>query len=204
MKKTKKRMDAKEIINIILIIILLICFVIIGKINYPKDENNKVIEPVVISILPEENVFIKSSANEVYKQMLSGDALIFFGLSNSKNSDYYAKAVDEVARDNGISEIMYYDVTIDRKNSNGTYGLIIEYLMDYLYKDDAGNTILHTPSFLIIKNGDIIYFDSLERLKANISEEDFWNDTNYNLKKAYIEAGINNYLSEPEELPNKS
>ena len=200
MKKTKRKPDTKDIINYILIVILLGCFVIIGKTHYPKDENNKVIEPVKISILDDDNVFVKSSANDVYKKMLSGDALIFFGLSNSKNSDYYAKAINEVAKSLSIGEVMYYDVSLDRKNSNGTYGLITEFLMDYLEKDDVGNIILHTPAFLIIKNDDIIYYDSLERLKANTSEEDYWNDYHYNLKKAYIEAGLTNYLAEVSDV----
>ena len=204
MKRTKKKADKKDIINYVIIIILLGCFVVIGKIHYPKDENNKVIEPVKIAILPDENVFVKSSANDVYKQLLSGDAIVFFGLSNSKNSDYYAKAVDEVAKELDIKEVMYYDVSTDRKNSNGTYGLILEYLTYYLEKDDTGNMILHTPSFLIVKDNIIIYFDSLERLKASMTEEDYWTDSNYNLKKAYIEAGLENYLNETDDsLSNK-
>ena len=80
------------------------------------------------------------------------------------------------------------------RNSNGTYELILEYLIDYLEKDDTGKMILHTPSFLVVKNNEIIFFDSLERIKANMQDEDYWTDYNYNLKKAYIEAGFNNYL----------
>ena len=159
-----------------------------------RDDNKKVIEPVQSTIIDKDNVFIKSSANDVYKKMQSGDALVFFGLPNRKNSDYYAKAVDEVSKKLGIKEVLYYDVLTDRKNSNGTYGLILEYLNDYLEKDDEGNVILHTPTFLIIKDNEIIYFDSLERIKANVSEDDYWNEYNYNLKKAYIEAGLDNYL----------
>ncbi len=194
MKNSKRKIDKRDIINYVLIVLLLGCFVVIGKIHYPKDENNKVIEPVKISILPDENVFVKSSANDVYKKILSGDAIVFFGLSNSKNSDYYAKAVDEVAKSLDMKDILYYDVSIDRKNSNGTYELILEYLIDYLEKDDNGKMILHTPSFLVVKNNEIIFFDSLERIKANMQDEDYWTDYNYNLKKAYIEAGFNNYL----------
>ena len=204
MKKRRKKPDKKDIINYILIVILLGCFVVIGKIHYPKDENNKVIEPVKISSLGDDNVFIKSSANEVYKKMLSGEGIIFLGLSNSKNSDYYAKAVDEVAKSLDIKDIMYYDVSTDRKNSNGTYGLITEYLINYLEKDDSGNPILHTPSLLIIKDNNIIFYDSLERLRANITEEDYWTDYNYNLKKAYIEAGLNSYLNDENETLSKN
>ena len=203
MKKTKRKLDAKDIINYILIIILLGCFVVIGKIHYPKDENNKVIEPVKIPILSDDNVFIKSSANDVYKKLISGDALVFFGLSNSKNSDYYAKAVDEAAKELNIKEVMYYDVTTDRKNSNGTYGLILEFLMDYLEKDDSGNMILHTPTFVIVKDKTIIYFDSLERLKASMNDEDYWTDYNYGLKKAYVEAGLENYLKQDDDSLSK-
>lgn len=193
-KKNKKKPTITDYVNTIIMIILLACFVIIGKQNYQKTEDNKVIEPIQSTILDKDNVFLKSSANDVYKQILSGDALVFFGLSNSKNSDYYAKAIDEVAKELDIKEVLYYDVLTDRKNSNGTYGLILEYLNHYLEKDDEGNVILHTPSFLIVKNNEIIYFDSLERIKADVTEDEYWDEYNYNLKKAYIEAGLKNYL----------
>ncbi len=203
MKKNKRKLDKKDIINYALIIILLGCFVVIGKINYPKDENNKVKEPVLISILPKDNVFVKYAANDVYKKIISGDALVFFGLSNSKNSDYYAKIVDEVTKEKDIKEVMYYDVLTDRKNSNGTYGLILEYLVDYLEKDDEGNVILHTPAFLVIKDQDILFYDSLARLKANVTEDEYWNDENYSLKKKYVEAAIDNYLTAVDEEEQK-
>ena len=198
MKKNRKKPTTTDYINYVLIVLLLVCFIIIGKQNYHKDENKKVIEPVQSVILDKDNVFIKSSANDVYKKMQSGDALIFFGLSNSKNSDYYAKAVDEAAKKLNIKDVLYYDVLTDRKNSNGTYGLILEFLNDYLEKDDTGNVILHTPAFLIIKDSEVIYYDSLERIKANMSDEDYWTDYNYNAKKALVEAGLINYLGEEE------
>ena len=192
--RKKKKITKIDYFNFGLIFLLLICFVIIGKQNYHKDENNKVVESVQSEILGKNNVFVKSSANDVYKKIESGNALVFFGISNSKNSDYYAKAVDEAAKDLEIKEVLYYDVLDDRKNSNGTYGLIIEYLNDYLEKDDMGKVFLHTPSFLIIKDNKVIYFDSLERIKANISDDEYWTTYNYSLKKAYIEAGLKNYL----------
>ena len=198
MKKNNKRTKL-DYLNYFLIVLLLICFIIIGKLNYPKNEENKVIEPVQSKILDKDNVFIKSSANEVYKKLISGDALVFFGLSNSINSDYYAKAIDEVAKSLEIKEVMYYDVLNDRKNSNGTYGLILEFLNDYLEKDDQGNVILHTPTFVIVKDGEIIYFDSLKRIKANVSDEEYWDDYNYNLTKAYVEAGLSNYVGNKDD-----
>ncbi len=194
MKKNKKKPTKTDYLNYVMMIILLVCFVVIGKQNYQKTEDNKIIEPVQSVILDKDNVFIKSSANDVYKKLISGDALVFFGLSNSKNSDYYAKAVDEVAKSLDIKEVMYYDVLTDRKNSNGTYGLILEFLNDYLEKDDEGKVILHTPTFVILKDNKILFFDSLERLKANTDEDEYWNGYNYNMKKAYIEAGLKNYL----------
>lgn len=202
MKKNNKKTKL-DYLNYFLIVLLLICFIIIGKLNYPKNEENKVIEPVQSKILDKDNVFIKSSANDVYKKLISGDALVFFGLSNSVNSDYYAKAIDEVAKSLEIEEIMYYDVLNDRKNSNGTYGLILEFLNDYLEKDDQSNVILHTPTFVIVKDNEIVYFDSLNRIKANMSDEEYWNDYNYNLIKAYVEAGLKNYVgSEDDSLSN--
>ena len=73
-------------------------------------------------------------------------------------------------------------------------------MANYLEKDDTGNPILHTPTFRIVKDNEILFFDSLERIKANVTDESYWNQNNYEMKKAYIEAGISNYLKDESNL----
>lgn len=192
-----KNKSKKQIIKYLLIIITLIGFVVIGKQNFKKEEENKNNISHKYNILNSSNVFEKINASQVLNKINGGNALIFMGFENSKQSEYYASLLNEVAKNLKIEKIYYYDFYNDRKDNNGTYETIVNKLKNYLLKDDEGKINLQAPTFFIIKEGNFIYFDEdASRIQANLSEDDYWNDYNKNLKKAYLEAGLKNYLGE--------
>ncbi|MBQ4584139.1 MAG: hypothetical protein IJA94_04560 [Bacilli bacterium] len=191
MKKRKK-----QIITYVLMIAALVAFIIIGKHNFKQAETDNDIS-YKHNILDKHNIYEKINASQALKKINSGNALIFMGFAESKQSEYYASLLNEVAKHLKIEKIYYYDFYNDRKENNGTYQTIVEKLTNYLQKDDVGKVDIQAPTFLVIKDGSVIYFDSdTSRIQANLSEEDYWNDYNKNLKKAYIEAGLKNYLGE--------
>ena len=196
MKKNKRKKDFRDYLNYFLIIVLLICFVVIGKQNYPKNSQKEEKTPVNTVGIEKDNIFNQISANDVLKKINEGNILVLFALTNSKNTNYYANALNDVAKELEIDNIYYYDISTDRKNSNGTYGLIVETLNGMLEQDDQGKLNIYAPSFLIMKDNEIILFDQMERLKGDTKEEDYWNEFNTNLKKSYFKAGLNNYLKE--------
>ncbi|MBQ9834082.1 MAG: hypothetical protein IJO33_02715 [Bacilli bacterium] len=189
--------NIKKIVTYILIFLVLIAFIIIGKQNYNKLEEKENNISHKYNILTTDNVFEKINASQTLKKINSGNALIFMGFENSKQSEYYASLLNDIAKNLKIEKIYFYDFYNDRKDNNGTYETIVEKLNNYLFRDDEGNVDIDAPTFLVIKDGNVIYFDSdTSRLQANISEEDYWNEYNKNLKRSYIEAGLNNYLGE--------
>ena len=196
MKKNKRKKDFRDYLNYFLIIVLLICFIVIGKQNYPKNSQKEEKTPVNTVGIEKDNIFNQISANDVLKKINEGNILVLFALTNSKNTNYYANALNDVAKELEIDNIYYYDISTDRKNSNGTYGLIVETLNGMLEQDDQGKLNIYAPSFLIMKDNEIILFDQMERLKGDTKEEDYWNEFNTNLKKSYFKAGLNNYLKE--------
>lgn len=195
MKKNKRKKDFRDYLNYFLIIVLLICFIVIGKQNYPKNSQKEDKIPVNIVGIEKDNIFSQISANDVLKKINDGNILVLFALTNSKNTNYYANALNDVAKELEIDNIYYYDISTDRKNSNGTYGLIVETLNGMLEQDDQGKLNIYAPSFLIMKDNEILLFDQMERLKGD-TKEDYWNEFNTNLKKSYFKAGLNNYLKE--------
>jgi len=196
MKKNKRKKDFRDYLNYFLIIVLLICFIVIGKQNYPRNSQKEEKIPVNIVGIEKDNIFNQISANDVLKKINEGNILVLFALTNSKNTNYYANALNDVAKELEIDNIYYYDISTDRKNSNGTYGLIVETLNGLLEQDDQGKLNIYAPSFLIMKDNEILLFDQMERLKGDTKEEDYWNEFNTNLKKSYFKAGLNNYLKE--------
>lgn len=189
--------NKKQIITYTLILIALIGFIVIGKQNFKPEDNEDSNISHKYNILDSKNVFEKINASQALKKINSGNALIFMGFEDNKQSEYYASLLNEVAKNLKIEKIYYYDFYNDRVENNGTYETIVSKLTNYLQKDDLGNIDVQSPTFLVIKEGNVIYFDAdTSKIQANLSEEDYWNDYNKNLKKAYIEAGLKNYLGE--------
>lgn len=189
--------NKKHIITYILIIIALIAFIVIGKKNFVIEEKveNKITHKY--NILDVDNVFEKITSSQTLTKIHSGNALIFMGFNDHKQSEYYASLLNDVAKSLNIEKIYYYDFYNDRKKSNATYETIVNELTNYLYTNDEGKVNLEAPTFIIIKNYNIIYFDSdASKIQANLSEEDYWNDYNTSLKKLSLEIGLKNYLGE--------
>lgn len=180
-----------------LMIIALIGFILIGKHSFKKEEVKEDKVTHKFNILTDDNVFKKANASQVLKKVNSGNALVFMGFEENKQSEYYASILNEVAKSLKIDNITYYDFYADRQENNATYEAIVNKMKNYLQKDDRGKIDFYSPTFFIIKEGKVIYYDDdASRIRANLSEEEYWNDYNRNLKKAYLEAGIKNYLGE--------
>lgn len=187
--------NKKSVITYIFIIIALIAFIVIGKQNYKQEDIKDNNAPNKYNLLNYENVFEKINASQALKKINNGNTMIFMGFEENKQSEHYASLLNEVAINLKIEKIYYYDFYNDRQENNGTYETIISKLTNYLQKDDEGNIDLQSPTFLVIKEGNVIYFDAdTSRLPANLSEEDYWNEYNKSIKKTQLEVALNNYL----------
>lgn len=123
-----------------------------------------------------DNVFKYASASDIYTA-IKKDAIIFMGYPANVWSGYYANILNEVAKEMGIEEILYYDFYQDRENRNATYQGIVLFLSNYLTTMDDGTQEIHAPTLVIVKNGEIIaYDDETAFIIGNIEPEDYWNE----------------------------
>ena len=67
--------------------------------------------------------------------------------------------LNQVAIENNLSKIYYFNIYEDRKNNSTKYKEIVDLLQDYLQYDDEGNKRIYVPAIIAVKNGEIVGFD---------------------------------------------
>lgn len=168
------------IIYIILMIIMLILFIVIGKHDFNKNINTEAEQfNQIFTNVPKENVFKFSNAQEV-NNIINGknnSGIILFGFKANSWTSYYAEYIDDVAREFGIKEVLYYDFENDRKENNGTYETIVNSLSVYTKYNDYNTSDLYAPTLLVVKNGEIILYDDSTAIRSgNYTPDIYWQD----------------------------
>ena len=67
--------------------------------------------------------------------------------------------LNEVAKDNDVEKVYYYNILNDRKDNNDNYKKLVEILKDHLRYDEEGNKRIYAPSVIAVKDGEIVGFD---------------------------------------------
>lgn len=192
MKNLKK---SEKIIYFILFVIMIVLFIVIGKHDFSDPEMNdhkKFAEEY--NLVPEKNVFKYANNSETYAALKNGNVIVLFGFPKNAFTAAYANLVNEVALECKIDEILYYDFYQDRKNNNGTYESIVNYLGNYLYKTDNNKVDLTAPSMVVVKDGSIMYYDNeTSYTYRDITSDDYWTLYNKDLKKATFKSVFTKY-----------
>lgn len=192
MKNLKK---SEKIIYFILFVIMIVLFIVIGKHDFSDPEMNdhkKFAEEY--NLVPEKNVFKYANNSETYAALKNGNVIVLFGFPKNAFTAAYANLVNEVAIECKIDEILYYDFYQDRKNNNGTYESIVNYLGNYLYKTDNNKVDLTAPSMVVVKDGSIMYYDNeTSYTYRDITSDDYWTLYNKDLKKTTFKSVFTKY-----------
>ena len=188
--------NIKRICQIIIFILIIISFIFIGTRDYSKDikiDNDRFDEEY--PNVSKDNVFVYNSASEIYTIMKNGSGLIFMGYPNNKWTGYYASILNDTAKELGITKINYYDFYEDRLNKNATYESIVLKLKNYLPTLDDDTQNIYAPTFIIVKNGQIINYDAETSINTgSIKPENYWNDIKINNKKENLKNILQSYL----------
>ncbi len=181
--------------TIIFIVCLILC-ILIGNKDYSKE---KVLDNIRFSELydkvEEDNVFKFVNANDALNIINKQSGIILMGFPNNEWTNYLASYINDVAKEVGIKEILYYDFLNDRENNNGTYETIVNNLDVYVNVDDLGNKDLYAPTLVVIKNGNIIgYFDETSILKGTISPDIYYTNDVINRTKEEIKMIFLEYM----------
>jgi len=145
-------------------------------------------------ISDENNLFTYSSANEIIKTLETGTGVIFLGYPECKWCQAYASILNEVAKEEGIEKIYYYNIKEDRNKNTKDYEKITSLLSNYLLHDDEEKYKIFVPDVTIVKNGNIIGHNNESALitKQDGTPEEYWKEE----RKASLKDTLRSYFEE--------
>ncbi len=195
-RKKMFKNKCQMIVYTALFIIIIAAFIYIGSRNYNIDPSDNIRFADEFNDFTDENIFKYEKPNDILNS-LDNDIIILFGSNQNEWTKGLAELINEVAIDNNIEEIIYYDFFDDRLNNNGNYELIVEKLSNELYKSDLGVFDINAPLLLVIKNGEILYnYDELSHLKGNIDPTSYWSINMVEEFKITFDYVLKDYLGE--------
>ena len=133
----------------------------------------------------EENVFVYRSAEEIIKILENGTGVVYLGFPECPWCTAYVKILNEVAKEEGLEKIYYYNILEDRKNNTENYKKIVSILNDNLLYDEEGNKRIFVPDVSFILKGEIVGHDNeTSVMESGITPEEYWSEENKtNLKE---------------------
>ena len=171
----------------VLIIVGIIILLLAGGLTWyllNKEEEPKVVEKTDAQKfaeeygITEENVFVYRSADEIIKIMEKGTGVVYLGFPECPWCKAYVKYLNEVAKDEGIDKIYYYNVLEARSNNTPEYQKMVAILEDYLELDAEANARIYVPNVSFHIEGKIIGNDleTAYDTKGFEKPEDYWNE----------------------------
>ena len=184
----------KIIFGIILIIIL--GLLIFGFVRYldnkgeeidtKTDAQKFVSEYTKVSI---DNVFVYKNVDEIIKILEHGTGIVYLGFPECPWCQEYVYYLNEVAKENGVKKIYYFNILEDRSDNTENYLKIVDLLNNYLQYDEEGNKKIYVPAVIAIKDGKILGFDDETAwdTKGYETPEEYWkNEDLEGLKNKFI------------------
>lgn len=166
-------MNKKKIIVLSLIIIIGLSLVGMLFINKKESDSIKFSKEYEIT---ENNVFVYRNIDQIIKILENGSGIVYLGFPECPWCKAYVKYLNEVAIDNNMDKIYYYNILDDRKDNTEEYQKIVGILDDYLRYDDEGNKRIYVPAVISVKNGKITGFDDETSYDTKNYEtpEEYW------------------------------
>ena len=182
---------------IIVLLIAVVVFLLVRDNNEVNSDNNQVVTDAAkfaeeYPAVAEDNVFVYTDVDKIIDTLENGTGVVYLGFPECQWCDQYVVYLNEVAKENGISEIHYYNIREDRSNNTDNYLKIVSLLEDYLEDDEEGNPRVYVPAVIFMNNGKIVGFDdetSLDTEGASTPSE-YWTDEKVNALKDRLNSYI--------------
>lgn len=188
----------QKIFYVISAIFLLWAFIYLGTKDFqaPTRKKSDNLTFALEYNITEDNLFKYKTTKETLQLLSEGSGIIFFGFPENDWSKDYALILNKAAKKEGIKEIYYYNFKAARSSNNRSYNQMIEKLHDFLPVLDSGVQNIYAPSMVIVKNGNILFYDDETAIMSgNREPSEYWDLENKEEKEASIKSMIETYLS---------
>ena len=161
------------IINILICIFIIISLVFIW--NYSRTvETDNVRFSNEYKNISTNNKFVYKDIDEILDILNNETGVIYFGFPECIWCQKYVIYLNEVANEENINEIYYFNIKEDRNKNTDNYNKLISVLNDYLIDNDNQKQI-YVPNLTIVKNGNIIYNNNeTASIDENITPDEYW------------------------------
>ena len=179
--------------KILLIIPLIITFLLIGC---SKKENDAQKFAKEYTTVTEDNYFVYKSSEEIIKILENGTGVVYLGFPECPWCQAYVPMLNEVADQEGLEKIYYYNVLEARKNNTEDYQKMVSILSDYLQYDDEGNKRIYVPAIIFVSKGEIVGFDDETSYDTKGFEkpEEYWTEDEVKDLKKKLTDGMTEVL----------
>ena len=191
MSKTKSII--RKIIYFILFSMMIFAFVYLSE-KYKGNSIEKI--PTIKDYYSDidESSFVVKRGGEVIQTIKNGKQLLLIGNSNNETSKKYIYEIEIILKELEIEKANYYDLRNDKEQKNSNYYEIRSLLEGYLSVSDSSNRNLLSPSFYIIDNGKVKYYNTDTTIMKNTDKlENYWTEEKEIEFRAEITSAINKY-----------
>lgn len=200
MKKKIMEMSKKNVYIIFGIIAVLILIISLSFL-FKKDKMSDAERFAKEYDFTVNNVFVYRSLDEINKILENGTGVVYLGFPECPWCKGYIPYLNEVAINEHLDKIYYFNILNDRKNNTSGYKKTVQLLNDYLKYDNEGNKRIYVPAVIAVNNGKIVGFDDESSLdtKGYETPEEYWKNEDLDgLKKRLsdmIKASFPSYCS---------
>lgn len=180
------------VFGVLLILLLLISVYFI----FIKKENDNIKFSKEYNSVTKENIFVYKTKEEILNILEHGTGIVYFGYPECPWCMAYVPLLNEIAMNEGIEKIYYYNIKEDRKNNTEFYQKVVNILNDYLDYDQEGKKRVFVPNVTFVKNGEIIFNDNETSLISGGSPSEYWTDEKKNLFNEKLRSNINILLDD--------
>ena len=163
----------RNFIYAVIFIAMIGCFIYLGD-KYTTKEAPKI---TIIDYYKnvKNNKFKIVKGRELISLLKKGKHLIVIGNKDSDYSKKYMEEINAIVTELEIDKIYYYDLINDKVQGNSNYYEIVELLDGYLVTTDTSRKNLFAPSFYIIDNGKVKYYNVEEiAMKNTDTVQTYW------------------------------
>jgi len=184
----------RKVIYFILFGILIAGFIYLGE-KYKG--NDKVVVYTIKNYYPnmEEEDFEAISGSKLINVLRDKRShLVLIGSYKSPYSQKYIEEICLIIRTMNLDKVIYYDLTSDKSQKNSNYYEIRKLLEGNLITTDGGTRSLLSPSFYIIQDGKIVYYNvDTAAMKNTDTVENYWTQEKETEFSSEIMTAINKY-----------
>lgn len=110
--------------------------------------------------IEKDNVFVYKTSKEIIEILNNGTGIVYLGFPECSWCKEYVKYLNEVAKENNVKEIYYFNIRKDRSNNTENYQQIVKILEDKLLTNDEGKPVVYVPDVTFVNNGVIVGHDN--------------------------------------------